>query len=115
MAGAADGSVGLRDHMANSFLEFSRDEAADCFGTSGEVRMGDARSDDGVEGTSGDWETGAGTDIGSDISSDVGSDARSGACSETSSATGLGAGPNAGSGTGSEVGSRTGSDICRTS
>lgn len=31
IAGAADGSLGLRDHMANSFLDFSADEAADRF------------------------------------------------------------------------------------
>lgn len=80
IAGAADGSVGLRDHMANSFLYFSADEAADRFVTSGEVMMGDARSDDGVEGTSGVWGSGSGTDIGSDIVSDADSETGSDIC-----------------------------------
>lgn len=107
IAGAADGSVGLRDHIANSCLDFSTDEIADRFVTSGEVMMGDACLDDGVEGTWGGWGTGSGKDIGSDISSDAGSEA----CSETGSATGSGAGSCAGS----EAGPWMGSDICRTS
>ena len=96
IAGAAEGSVGLRDHIASSFFDFS-DEPADCFVTSGEVMMGDKSSGDGVEGASGSWEIGSGTDTGSGVDT----------CS--------GGGSGAGSKTGSEVGPGTGSDICSTS
>jgi hypothetical protein len=95
IAGAADGSVGLRDHMANSFFDFSADETAERFVTSGEVITGETCSNDGVEGTSEDWGTGSGTDINSDIGSDIGSDTRS----ETGSAAGF----SVGSGTCSEA------------
>lgn len=111
IAGATDGSVGLRDHMANSFLPFSADEVAVRFITSREVVMGDAPSNDGVEGTPGSWRTDSGGDIDFDIGSDVGSDVGSGACSEAGSATGS----RAGSCPGSEVGSWTGSEMCRKS
>ena len=86
IAGAAEGSVGLRDHMASSFLDFSTGKVA-----SGEGMMGDDSSGDGVEGASGDWGTGSGMDTGS------------------------GVGSGAGSTIGSGVGSGTGSDICSTS
>lgn len=52
IAGAAAGSVGLRDHIASSFFDFSTDEAAGCFVTSREM-MGDDSSGDGVEGAPG--------------------------------------------------------------
>ena len=109
MAGADDGFVGLRDHIANSFLDCSTDETAECFVTRGEMITGEARSDDGGGGTSGDWGTGSGTEIGSDIRNS------SGVCSvtrsETDSATGSGAGFSVCSVTSAKVGSWTGSDI----
>ena len=101
MAGATEGSVGLRDHIANSFLDFSTDEAADRFVTSGEVMMGEVCSDDGSKGTLGDWE--------------IGSDTGSGADSEAGSDTGSRAGSRAGSGAGTGVSSGTGSDTGGTS
>ena len=52
IAGAAEGSVGLRDHIANSFLDFSAGEVPDCFAASGKVIMGGASSGDDVEDTS---------------------------------------------------------------
>ena len=97
IAGAAEGSVGLRDHMASSFLDVSADEAADCFVTSGEVMTGDDSSGDGAEGTSGGWGTGSGMDTGSGMG------------------TGSGEGSSTGSKIGSGLGSETGSDICSTS
>lgn len=70
IAGADDGSVGLRDHIANSFLVFSADEIADCLVTSG-VKMGGGCWGD-VEDKSGDWGTSSGADIGSGVGSDIG-------------------------------------------
>ena len=111
IAGATEGSVGLRDHTANSFFGFSADCAADSFITSGEVVMGDAGLDDGVDDTSGDWGMGSGSDVGSD----TGSDTCSGAESYRGSAAGSTAGSRVGSRAGSGGGSGTESDICRTS
>lgn len=115
IAGATKGFVGLRDHIANSFLDFSTDRAADCFVTSGEVMMGDDSSGDGVEGTSGGCGTGSGvgtgSDAGSDVNSDKGSDTDSDTGSGTGSVAGSGVGSRADSKTGSGVGSETGSDI----
>jgi len=95
IAGAAEGSVGLRDHIANSFLDFSTGKVADCFVTSGEVMMGDDSSGDGVKSASGGCGTGSGTDTGSDAGSvtgpgvgfRVGSMTASGAGSGTDSGT----------------------------
>ena len=97
IAGAAEGSVGLLDHIASSFLDFSADEVADCFVTSGEVMIGDDSSGVGVEGTSGGWGTGSGVDTDSGMN------------------TGSGEGSDAGSKIGSGVGLGTGSGICSTS
>ena len=52
IAGAAEGSVGLRDHIASSFLDFSTDELVGCFFTSGEVIIGKNSSGGSVEGAS---------------------------------------------------------------
>ena len=97
IAGAAEGSVGLRDHIASSFLDFSTDEVAKCFVTSGEVITGDDSSGDGVEGMSEGWGTGSVMDTGSGM--------------DTGSVEGSGAGSKIGSG----AGSGAGSDICSTS
>lgn len=110
IAGADEGSVGLRDHIANSFLDFSADEIADCLVTSGEVIMGEGCCG-GVEDKSGDWGKISGVDIGSGIGSDIGWDVGSGTGSVTSS----GVSSLTSSGIGSGVGSGTGSGICRTS
>jgi len=99
IAGAAEGSVGLLDHIANSFLDFSTGKVADCFVTSGEVMMGDDSSGDGAEGASGDCGIGSGTDTGSDAGS----------------VTGPGVDSRAGSTTGSGVGPGTDSDTRSTS
>lgn len=107
IAGAVEGSVGLRDHIANSFLDFSTVKVADCFVTNGEVRMGENSSDDGVECTSECWGAGSDTDTGSDTDPVTGSGTGSGADS--------GVGSRAGSKTGSEAGSGAVSDICSTS
>ena len=118
IAGADEGSVGLRDHIANSFLDFSADEIADCLVTSREVKMGDDCCGD-VEDKSGDWGTGSGADMGSGIGSDIGWDVGLGGGSDAGSgigsATGSGVGSLTRSGIGSGVGSETGSGICRTS
>ena len=112
IAGAAEGSVGLRDHTATSFLDFSTGEVVDCFVTSGKTMIGDDPSDEGVEGTSGDCRMGSGTDTGSDTGSVTGSDTSSFTGSFTGSVIGSIVGSRAGSTTGSGAGSRTGSDIC---
>lgn len=91
IAGAAEGSVGLRDHIASSFWDFSTDEVADCFITSGEVRIGDDSSGDGGEGTPCGWGTGCGMDTGS------GRDTGSGVSSSVGSEIGCGAGLRTGS------------------
>lgn len=107
IAGAAEGSFGLRDHIATSFLVFSTGKFAGCFVISGEVMIGDGSSGGDIEGTSGGC--GIGSDTGTD--SDTGSDTGS----VTGSDTGSGVGARAGSKTGSGAGSGTGSDICSTS
>lgn len=106
IAGAAEGSVGLRDHIANSFLDASAGKIADCFITRGEVTMGDDSSGN-VESTSDGCGTGSGMDTGSGTGSDTGSD--------TGSVTGSGVGSRGSSETDSRAGSGTGSDICSTS
>ena len=101
IAGAVEGSVGLRDHMASSCLDFSTGRVAGCFTAGGEVIMGDDSSGDGAGGTSGGGGTSSGTGTGSDT------------CSVAGSATGSGTGsirtPVTGSGVTLRVGSRTGS------
>ena len=107
IAGAVEGSVGLRDHMASSCLDFSTGRVADCFTAGGEVMIGDDSSGDDAGGTSGDGGTSSGTGTGSDTGSVTGS----GTGSITTSVTGSGASPRVGSRTGSGVGSGAGSDM----